>query len=243
MRCSLSLLALAVALVALPVSAADTHGEAAHPEHAGHDHGEHAGHGGHHVPQFSDINWFYGIFGESEGVEPNLLTRPKGMPAPFGIWIFDALVLYGFLFRVAKKPLRNALKNRKTTILRGMEEAARMKRDAEARLADYEEKLAQIDQAVERLRSEMRAAAEAERAQILEEARARQKRMEADAHALVAQELAAARDSVRSEMVLAAMSSAAATVKQSVRADDQQRFADEFLAGLGSAGTALRGRA
>jgi F0F1-type ATP synthase membrane subunit b/b' len=88
----------------------------------------------------------------------------------------------------------------------------------------------------------MREAAEVERARILSEARARRERMEADAKALVAQELAAAADTLKGKMIAGAFSSALATIKAKVGADDQQRFADEYLAGLGQAGGALRGR-
>ena len=41
----------------------------------------------------------------------------------------------------------------------------------------------------------------------------------------------------------AAMKSAAGAVKERLRPEDQQRLADEYLAGLGKAGAALRGRA
>ena len=204
---------------------------------------EHAEQGHHHIPTLDDINWFYGWFGEREGVAPSLAFRPKGMPAPFGIWLLDAAVLYGFIFRFAKKPVREALKNRKATILRGMDEAARMKRDAERRLKEYEAKLERIEEEVERVRREMREGAEAERVRILADARARRERMEKDAQLLVQQELSAARDSLKAEMVTAAMSSAAAAVKSRLKADDQQRLADEYLAGLAKAGSALRGRA
>lgn len=272
MRPLLSTLLLAAAFALAPSALADEpagheHGSA---EHAGHDHGnlkraghaddgaaepgehaaaehgesgEHAAHAGHHVPTFSDINWIYGWFGERDGVEPDIMFRPKGMPAPFGVWLLNAALLYGFLFRVAKKPLRDALKQRKTTILRGMDEAAKMKRNAEKRLADYEDKLSHIEEEVERVRREMREGAEAERVRILADARARRERMEKDAQLLVAQELTAARDALRGEMVRAAMSSAVTTLKSRVRPEDQQRIADDYLAGLGKSGESLRGRA
>jgi len=246
MRRLSTVLALAVALFALPAVAADEHEHGStHPatetaEAKGHE--GHAAHEGHHVPTFDDINWIYGILGERDGVEPSFLFRPKGMPAPFGIWIFDAALLYGFLIAKTKKPLREALRNRKASILRGMDEAARMKREAEIRLQEYEDKLARIDEDVERVRREMREAAAAERTRILAEARARRDRMESDAKALVAQELAAAADTIKSKMIAGAVSSAVAAIKAKVGADDQQRLADEYLTGLGRAGGALRGR-
>ena len=261
MRAMFSTLAFLALVVAAPALRAEepapshehvAHGPAAHGKNGGHgehgaqaghaEHAAHAEHGGHHVPTFDDINWFSGWFGEREGVEPSLMFRPKGMPAPFGMWLLNAALLYGFLIRVAKKPLSKALKDRKSTILRGMDEAARMKRDAEKRLADYEAKLERIEEEVERVRREMREAAHAEREKILADARTRRERMEKDAQLLVAQELAAARESLKVEMVTAAMGSASVAVKSRLRPDDQQRLADEYLAGLGKA-KSLSGRA
>jgi len=245
MRRLFALLGVAFGLALAPLAFAQVHAapaQAAHvPAHAGH--GAHGGHAEHHAPTFDDINWIYGWLGERDGVEPSIMFRPTGMPAPFAVWILDALLLYGYLIRVAKKPLSEALKTRKANILRGMDEAARMKRDAEKRLAEYEEKLLRIEEEVERVRREMRAGAEAERVRILADARARRERMEKDAELLVAQELAGAREEVKRELITAAVTSAASSVKERLKAEDQQRLADEYLAGLAKAGGALRGRA
>jgi F-type H+-transporting ATPase subunit b len=165
------------------------------------------------------------------------------MPAPFGLWILNALVLYGVLIKMVRPKLQTALKNRKTSILRGMDEAARMKREAETRLGEYEERLERIDQEVERVRREMREGAEAERVRILAEAKTRRTRMEEDAKLLVAQELAAASAQMREDLIRAALKSAVATVQAGLRPEDHQRYADEFLSGLGKSGAALRGRA
>ena len=235
--------------------AADEH------DHAGHDHAteqatEHGApgqgaeiaghqgeaHGDHHVPHFSDINWFYGLLGERDGVEPGVVFRPTGMPAPFGAYILNAAILYALLYRFAKKPVAEGLKSRKATILRGMDEAARMKADAERRLAEYEEKLATIDQEIERVRREMRASGEAERVRILADARSRRERMERDARLLVEQELAATRETLTAELVKAAIQSAAVTLRERMSVAEQQRLADEYLTGLPKAGASLRGR-
>ncbi|HTQ02292.1 MAG TPA: ATP synthase F0 subunit B [Polyangiaceae bacterium] len=245
MRRLVTALCVAFGLLLAPLAfAQEAHRSAPAAASAPKTHAAHgAAHAEHHAPTFDDINWFYGWFGERDGVEPSILFRPKGMPAPFGIWILDAALLYGFLIRIAKKPLSEALKTRKANILRGMDEAARMKREAEKRLAEYEEKLARIEDEVERVRREMRASAEAERVRILADARARRERMEKDAELLVAQELAGARDELKRELITAAFTSAASSVKERLKSEDQQRLADEYLAGLAKAGGALRGRA
>lgn len=220
-------LLVAAALIALPLVA-----------HAEDPHGGHA----EHVPTFGDINWFHGMLGARDGVEPSLLFRPTGMSAPFGAWLLNAALLYGVIFRYARKPLAEALKNRKSGILRGMNEAKRMRKDAESRLADYESKLDRIDHEIERVTKEMREAAATERQAVLKEAKERRARMERDARLLVEQELAAAREGMKRELVSQALASATDALKTRLTEEDSRRLADEYLAGLKKAGGSLRAR-
>jgi len=231
------------ALVFASAPAARAEGEhAAQHEHgahategdpAAHGHAEDAsGHDAHHAPTLDDVNWYYGILLEKEGVEPSLLFRPKGMPVPFLSYVLNALVLYLVIYRFAKKPVSEGLAKRKANIERGMREAAELRANAETMLAEYEEKLDNIEKEVERVRRDMREAGELERARILSEARARRERMERDARLLVEQEFAAARETLSRELVQAALRSATDTLKARVTSADNARFADEYLARL-----------
>ncbi len=195
-----------------------------------------------HAPQLSEYNWVYGFLGEKEGVEPSILFRPKGMPVPFGAMLLNAGILYYLLIRFAKKPVGEALKARKATILRGMEEAGKMKSDAEARLAEYEQKLANIDQEIERVRGEMRSAGQAERTRILAEAKEKRTRMERDAQVLLSQELKAAREELLAETARGAVRSAETALRAKLGASDQARIAEEYLTGIKNAASALRGK-
>lgn len=208
--------------------------------HEGHE-AAHEGHE-HHVPTLDDFNWFYGFIGEKDGVEPSLLWRPKGMPVPFGAMLLNSAILYYLLIRFAKKPIADALKSRKSSILRGMEEAGKMKSDAEASLAQYEEKLANIDQEIKRVRDEMHATGQAERARILAEAKDKRVRLERDAALLIEQELKAAREALMGETVRGALASAEATLRAKLTAADQSRLAEDYLSGMKSAAAALRGK-
>lgn len=215
-----------------------------HEVSAAEDHAlEHGGHAEHdHAPTFDDINWGYGFLGEKEGVEPSLLWRPKGMPVPFGALALNAGILYWLLIKFGKKPISDALKARKLGIMKGMEEAAKMKAEAEASLAKYKKQLDEIDQEVERIRREMKEAGEAESARILSEAKERRARMERDARTLVEQELKAAREALLRETVRSAVKSAEATLVAKIGDADRQRLGDEFLASVKASGAALRGR-
>lgn len=196
----------------------------------------------HHVPKFEEYNFFYGFLGEKDDVEPNLLWRPKGTPVPFGAMLLNSAVLYWLLVRFAKKPLADALKSRKATILRGMEEAGKMKKESQERLAEYEQKLATLDQEIERIRTDMRASGQSERKRILAEAKEKRTRMERDAQILIGQELKTARESLVSEMSRAALRSAEATLRSRVTAADQSRLAEDYLLGIKNAAMALRGK-
>ena len=250
---------LGVALVAfgtfaLPALADEPASEHADHGHADHGHAEHAelaatGHDEagaedheHHVPTFEEYNFFYGFLGERDDVEPNVLWRPTGTPVPFGAMLLNSAVLYWLLIRFAKKPIAEALKSRKATILRGMEEAGKMKRESEERLAEYEQKLATLDQEIERVRGDMRSAGQSERKRILAEAKEKRARMERDAQTLIGQELKTAREGLLSEMSRAALRSAETTLRSRVTAADQSRLAEDYLLGIKSAATALRGK-
>jgi F-type H+-transporting ATPase subunit b len=202
-----------------------------------------AEHGEEHVPTIEDFNWYYGLLSEKEGVEPNLLFRPKGMPVPFLGLLFDSLILYWLLYRFFGKGVREGLKKRKEGILRGMEEAAKMRREAEGQLKTYEDKLAGVEQDVARLRKEMREAATAESNRIIAEAKEQRARMERDAHISVEQEMKAVRERLAAEIVAGALRSAEVTLREKIGDADQQRFGDEYLSGFGSAAASLRGRA
>jgi F-type H+-transporting ATPase subunit b len=215
----------------VPVPGHEQHAEG-HQAHEGHD----------HAPTFDDINWGYGFLGEKEGVEPSLLWRPKGMPVPFGALALNAAILYWLLIKFGKKPIMDALKSRKLGIMKGMEDAAKMKAEAEASLAKYQKKLDEIDEDVARIKREMKAAGEAESARILGEAKERRARMERDARTLVEQELKAAREVLLRDTVRAAVKSAEATLVAKIGDHDQQRLGDEFLASVKASGAALRGR-
>lgn len=242
----------AAALLTLPVlaegdehgHAADTHAAAEHAASAEHG-AEHAEHGaGHeeHAPTFDDVNWFYGFLGEKEGVEPDLLWRTPGMPVPFGALALNAAILYALLFKFGRGPIGEGLRARKLRIMKGMEEAAKVKAEAEARLAEYQKKLDEIDADVARIRREMKEEGDAENARILKDAKERRARMEKDARTLVEQELKAARDNLMRDTVRAAIKAAEASLTARVGDADQQRLGDEFLTSIKSAGPALRGR-
>jgi F-type H+-transporting ATPase subunit b len=234
-----ALLAAALLLVAAPALAA--------PPAQGTDVDPHAapGAGESHAdvhPGPGPINWFYGMIGEKEGLkEGNLLFRPKGMPAPFGAWVINTAILFFFVGKYASRPVSDALKKRKASIMHGIDEAAQMKEDAAARLAGYEDKLAHVDDEIERVKREMIRTGEVERERILAEAREKRTRVERDAKILIEQELKEARELLLRETIAGAVRSAAEALGKQVTDADHERLAQEYLAALDRVDISARG--
>lgn len=197
-------------------------------------------HGEHHGP--GHINWFTGLIAEKEGLkEGNLLFRPKGTPPPFGAWLLNTAILFYFVGRFSARPVSDALKKRKRSIMQGIDEASKMKDDAADRLASYEDKLEHVDEEIERVKREMREVGEAERERILEEAREKRERMERDARLLIEQELKAARELLLRETVASAVRSATESLSRELSAEDHERLAREYLDALDRIDLSARG--
>jgi len=191
--------------------------------------GETHAEGAHEEGEEAPFNWAYGFFGEKDGVEPSLAYRPKGMPPPFLANIINAAVLFTIIIVAGRKPIAEGLRKRKERIVQGMDDAARMKADAEKRLAEYEDKLKHIDTAVARIRAEMREAAELERRRVLSEAKERRDRMERDARLLIEQETKAAHEALSRETVAAALRSAEELIARSLGPADHEMLASEYF--------------
>ena len=197
--------------------------EAAEPKHGHSSHAE-------HVPHFSDINWFYGMLWAREGVEPSLLFRPKGMPPPLMATLLNWAVLVVLLVGWAKKRLPAALAKRKATIEASMQEAGRLKDDSARQLAEYQAKLAHLDDDIERIKSEMKRTGEAERERILAEAAERRERIERDARRVIDAEMEATKLTLHHEVIAKAMEIARASIAAQASAKDQDRLFDDALA-------------
>jgi len=210
---------------------ADTHGSP-HHEEAGDAHSSPHHEEAHEPPYIDDVNWFYGLLGESDESEPSLLYRPKGMPVPFLATLINWGILVWLIVMLAKKQLPAALAKRKATIVQGMQEAQKARDESAERLRGYEDKLAKIDSEIERIKAEMLKAGEQERDRILAEAVERRSRMERDARRLIETELESIKESLRHDVVQVALRAAKKSIESQVATTDQQRLFDEAMSSL-----------
>ena len=206
------------------------------PAHGTGAHGE--GEGGHRSEAHSNngpplpMNWIYGFLGKDDKVEPSLLWRKSDMPPPFLANLINFAIFAFVIVRFGKKPLQDALVNRKKAIMQDIDAAGKMKDEASKRLQQYEDRLANIDKEIARIQQDFREQGEREKDRILKEAEEKRERMLKDAQFLIEQEAKQLRLDMMREAVETAVAEATKLLVQKVSATDHDRVAEDYLSQL-----------
>jgi F-type H+-transporting ATPase subunit b len=170
--------------------------------------------------------------------DPNWLELHKvdkhGQPIPpyVAMLVNFGILLAGY-YLLGKKPIAAALQSRRDGIAKEIEEAQRMRKEAEERAKIYQVKLASLEQEVKAAREALVHAGEAERDRLVSEAEAKAERMRKDAEFLVEQELKQIRHDLWKDTVESAVAAAEELLKKRVTPADQERLAEDYLADLG----------
>ncbi len=220
------------ALVAAMSLAPGIRAESAPAEHEARPHGAAAEQ---HAGAAHEFNWYYGFLGEdAEAEHPSVAYRLPGMPVPFLAYLINTAVLFYGLYRFGKGPVAEGLKKRRAAIMDGMQQAARMKAEATEQLAQYQAKLDSVDSDIERIKRDMREAAELEREGILAAARERKVRMSYEATRLLEQEQKAMQQTLIQQMTRGAAETARELLLTQVVSSDHQRMSEAYLSDLDS---------
>ncbi|WP_437992000.1 F0F1 ATP synthase subunit B family protein [Sorangium sp. So ce145] len=219
----------------------------AQPEHASHGEGHCPGHGPTDPPPH--VNWWHGLIGvnneaAAKGGINALLWRyhneqnpcdPKNEPPPFLASVLNFGLLALIVVRFGRKPIAEALKKRKQTITQELDNASRLKQEAEQRLEEYEDKLTRLEETLAELKAEHAAQAEVEKAHVLAEAEQRRVRMRRDAEFRAEQELKAARAMLLQEAVQNAVVAAEELLRQRIGQQDLDRVNEDYLKAIPAA--------
>ncbi len=202
-RLPLSLIFAVVLTLGAPVALAQHDDHAAHGEHAAHD--DHTAHA-HHEATFADIN-----------------------PSEMAGSVVNFVLLLGVLFLLLRKSLPEFLANRRAAVVQGMEEAKRLKIEADAKYKEYSERIDNLDAELERLREELRRAGMEERDRIVIEANKKASKMHEEARFLIEQRMKQLRQDLTREAIDAAMKAAEEVLTKGTTQQDQERLAKEYL--------------
>jgi F-type H+-transporting ATPase subunit b len=219
-----------------------------------HGHDAHGGGHGHHEDPSKYFNWFGGI-------GPNIISMPfkhqdvkggplgdgkngdeplaageaeKPMNAPFGLLVLNFGILLLILFKFGLPVARSTAETRSDQIKTALDEAARLREQAKAKLDEYSSKLKAAEDEITALVTAMRKDAESEKQRVIANAEIQAKALERDAQERIAAEIARARLALQREVANAATVVAEQLLRERATAADQGALVDRFIAEIGT---------
>jgi F0F1-type ATP synthase membrane subunit b/b' len=178
---------------------------------------------------------------ESEAPPPINWTEFDKETPPFLATLINFGILAAGYYLLGKKSIAAGLVARRDSIAKEIEEAQRMKAEAEQRAKTYQGRLERLDEEARQAREVLVRAGEAERDRIIADAESTADRLRKDAEFLVLQEIKQVRQDLWREAVETAVTAAEEMLKKRVTPADQERLAEAFLGELGDRSRALSG--
>lgn len=150
------------------------------------------------------------------------------------LWrVINTVALLAVLVYFLKKPLVNFFSERKVQIQTDLEEAREQRDQAERMIADYKQKLAGMEQELEKMRSELTKAADAESTRVVANAERMSASMVEAAKVAAEQEVRKAKIELKNEAVALAIELAESLVREKINEDDRKRLVEEYFVKVG----------
>lgn len=143
--------------------------------------------------------------------------------------VMNFTVLMVALFFAVRKPVAEALNGRIAAIKKQLEELEAKKNDAARTLADYEKKIATLDDEVALILAQYNEQGEAAKQRILDAAASSAEKLKEQARRNIENEFNAAKLKLQAEIMTSALEKAEELVKKSISTDDQDRLIDDYL--------------
>jgi F-type H+-transporting ATPase subunit b len=141
-------------------------------------------------------------------------------------------ILLGLFVYLFSGKLKSFLVERREQVARQLEEAARLKAEAELKHKEYTERLARLDQELAQIKSDLIEAGKQERDRIIADAEHKAARMRREAEFIIEQHAKQLRVDLTNEAAEAAVVAAEQLLLRATTTYDQQRLAQEYLASL-----------
>ncbi|RMF46794.1 MAG: ATP synthase F0 subunit B [Deltaproteobacteria bacterium] len=168
------------------------------------------------------------------------LASGGGHHADSGVLLKDFLwrclnfaVTVGLLAYFVTKPIRKGLAGRSEQIAASLEEAEKLRSEAEGRYAEIEKKLATASEEIAAIQQELREDGEREKERILAEATAMAEKIRSEAQKSAEMEVARARATLRAEASKMAVEIAEKLLREKCDDGDQARLVDEYIQKVG----------
>ena len=153
----------------------------------------------------------------------------KGWVATDTYRVMNFGVLAVALVFLLRKPVKKALGARIEGIREQLQELEARKGEAEKQLAEYNEKLARLDQEAEQIVSNYIEQGKEAKARIIEEAKASAEKLEEQAKRAIEHEFKKAKEKLKAEVAEQSLAKAEELIQARITGDDQEKLVDEYL--------------
>lgn len=163
-----------------------------------------------------------------------VVREEEPMSPPFVLMLVNFGILLFLLGKYGGPVARQAAQERHDAIKTALDEAAKLKKQAADKLAEYEARIKDVDAEVKKLVDGIRADAEADKKRILEAAQVQAAVMKRDAEQRIAAEIELARAQLTKEVTAAAAGATEKLLREKVTSDDQNKLVSTFIGNVQS---------
>ena len=153
----------------------------------------------------------------------------KGWVSTDTFRVMNFVVLVVALVFVLRKPLSQALGSRIKVIKEQLEDLDVQKTEAEKQLAEYNQKLAQLEKEAEKIVEDYIRQGNEAKARILKEAEASAEKLQVQARRNIEHEFGQAKLELQKEIFEKSLVKAEEIIKSKISGEDQNRLVDEYL--------------
>ena len=147
--------------------------------------------------------------------------------------VFNFAIVVGILVYFLAKPLKKGLSGRRDEIEKALAEAEQIKLNAEAKFAEYDQKLATANAEIAEISAAIKREGELEKENIISSAREMAIKIEHEAEKAAVLEIAKARTELQTEAVRLAVELAEDLLKKNFTSEDDTRLIDEYMQKVG----------
>jgi len=149
-----------------------------------------------------------------------------------GFYLINFLVFVGILVYLLRKPLAKFLTERRAKMTKDIEEARKMRDEAEAKLAEYNTRLESLEDEIQGILDDARAHGEAERKRIMVEATRAAERLRTEAKTRIEQETRKLQLELRRKMVDLSVEVAERIITEKITDTHRRRMVTEYIGDL-----------
>ncbi|CAN5297300.1 hypothetical protein BH11MYX1_BH11MYX1_40850 [soil metagenome] len=180
---------------------------------------------------YSGKDEYGGVYGDGTELSPDrgALHEEEPMSPPFVFMLANFAILFWILMKYLWPAGQKMSQERHDQIKNALDEAAKLRDQAQAKLAEYEARVKDLDSEIKKLVDGIRADAEADKARILANAATQSAQLRKEAEQRIAAEIDLARAQLTKEVTLAATAATEKILKEKVTADDQRGLVNTFI--------------